>query len=131
MATPGLDVAHVVQVAAQAAQDAAQAATVLQQIAGKKDSGSKFSEAGKVAEQPEPYGTDDMEQDISKWTEFYDNFRAWLFYAAKDYEGRLRSFGEQRCNSNRHVYFRACSTRGRNSSVPFCLVHCVEGPFES
>ena len=33
-------------------------------------------------------GTDAMEQDIS-WTEFYDNFRAWLFYADKEYEAGL------------------------------------------
>ena len=89
MASPGVDVAQVVQVAAQAAQAAAQAANALQKFADRRDSASKFSEAGKVVRQPEPYGTDDMEQDISKWTEFYDNFRAWLFYADKEYEASL------------------------------------------
>ena len=50
-------------------------AEALQKIADKKD-GSKFNEAGKVVSKPEPYGTDDVEQDIAKWTEFYDGFRA-------------------------------------------------------
>ena len=89
MASPGVDVAQVVEVAAQAARAAAQAANALQKFADCRDVGSKFSEAGKVVRQPEPYGTDDMEHDISKWTEFYDNFRAWLFYADKEYEAGL------------------------------------------
>ena len=89
MAAPAVDVSQVVQIAAQAAQAAAQAANALQKFTERKDTGSRFSEAGKVVRQPEPYGTDDMEQDISKWTEFYDNFRAWLFYADKEYEAGL------------------------------------------
>ena len=79
MATPAIDVTQVVQVAAQAAQAAAQAATALQRFTDQRTAGGKFSEAGKVVRQPDPYGTDDVEQDISRWTEFYDNFRAWLF----------------------------------------------------
>ena len=89
MAAPAFDVAQVVQVAAQAAQAAAQAATALQRFTDQRSAGGKFSEAGKVVRQPDPYGTDDVEQDISKWTEFYDNFRAWLFYADKEYEVSL------------------------------------------
>ena len=89
MASPGVDLVQVVQVAAQAARAAAQAVNALQKFANRRDSGSKFSEAGKVVRQPEPYGIDGMEQDISKWTEFYDNFSAWLFYADKEYEAGL------------------------------------------
>ena len=89
MATPAIDVTQVVQVAAQAAQAAAQAATALQRFTDQRTAGGKFSEAGKVVRQPDPYGTDDVEQDISRWTEFYDNFRAWLFYADKEYEASL------------------------------------------
>ena len=89
MAAPAVDVTQVVQVAAQAAQAAAQAATALQQFTDQRNAGGKFSEAGKVVRQPDPYGADDVEQDISKWTEFYDNFRAWLFYADKEYEVSL------------------------------------------
>ena len=79
MATPPIDISQVVQIAAQAAQAAAQAATALQRFTDRRDSNGKFSEAGKVVRQADPYGTDDIEQDIAKWTEFYDNFRAWLF----------------------------------------------------
>ena len=89
MATPAIDVTQVVQVAAQAAQAAAQAGTALQRFTDQRTAGGKFSEAGKVVRQPDPYGTDDVEQDISRWTEFYDNFRAWLFYADKEYEASL------------------------------------------
>ena len=89
MATPAIDVTQVVQVAAQAAQAAAQAATALQRFTDQRTAGGKFSEASKVVRQPDPYGTDDVEQDISRWTEFYDNFRAWLFYADKEYEASL------------------------------------------
>ena len=89
MATPAIDVTQVVQIAAQAAQAAAQAATALQRFTDQRTAGGKFSEAGKVVRQPDPYGTDDVEQDISRWTEFYDNFRAWLFYADKEYEASL------------------------------------------
>ena len=83
-----MDVSQLVQVTAQAAQAASRAAEALQKIADKKD-GSKFNEAGKVVSKPEPYGTDDVEQDISKWTEFYDGFRAWLLYADPEYETSL------------------------------------------
>ena len=89
MATPSIDISQVVQIAAQAAQAAAQAATALQRFTDRRDSSGKFSEAGKVVRQADPYGTDDIEQDIAKWTEFYDNFRAWLFYADKEYEVSL------------------------------------------
>ncbi len=89
MAAPAFDVTQVVQVAAQAAPAAAQAATALQRFTDRRDAGGKFGGAGKVVRQPDPYGTDDVEQDISKWTEFYDNFRAWLFYAEKEYETSL------------------------------------------
>ena len=76
MTTPAIDVTQVVQIAAQAAQAAAQAATAPQRFTDQRTAGGKFSEAGKVVRQPDPYGTDDVEQDISRWTEFYDNFRA-------------------------------------------------------
>ena len=89
MTTPAIDVTQVVQIAAQAAQAAAQAATAPQRFTDQRTAGGKFSEAGKVVRQPDPYGTDDVEQDISRWTEFYDNFRAWLFYADKEYEASL------------------------------------------
>ena len=89
MATLPIDISQVVQIAAQAAQAAAQAATALQRFTDRRDSSGKFSEAGKVVRQADPYGTDDIEQDIAKWTEFYDNFRAWLFYADKEYEVSL------------------------------------------
>ena len=79
----------VVQIAAQAAQAASQAATALERFTDRRDAGGKFSEASKVVRQPDPYGTDDVEQDIAKWTEFYDNFRAWLFFADKEYEVSL------------------------------------------
>ena len=89
MAAPAFDVTQVVRVAAQAAQAAAQAATALQRFTDQRNAGGRFSEAGKVVRQPDPYGTDDVEQDIAKRTEFYDNFRAWLFYADKEYEVSL------------------------------------------
>ena len=37
-----------------------------------------FSEAGKVVSKSEPYRTDDLEQDIAKWTEFYDCLKIWF-----------------------------------------------------
>ncbi len=79
-----VDVSQLVQMTAQAAQ----AAAALQKMADRKE-GSKFTEAGKVVSKPDPYGADYVEQDISKWAEFYDNFRAWLFYAEPEYEASL------------------------------------------
>ncbi len=83
-----MDVSQLVQVTAQAAQAAAQAAAALQKVADKKE-GSKFTEASKVVTKPDAYGTDGVEQDIPRWTEFYDGFRAWLFYAEPEYEAAL------------------------------------------
>ena len=83
-----MDVSQLVQVTAQAAQAAAQAAAALQKIADKKE-GSKFTEASKVVTKPDAYGTDDVDQDVAKWTEFYDAFRAWLFCAEPEYEAAL------------------------------------------
>ena len=45
-----------------------------------------FRKLAKQSGKPDPYGTDDVEQDIWKLTEFYDSFRAWLFYAEPEYE---------------------------------------------
>ena len=83
-----MEVFQLVQVTAQAAEAAAQAAAALQKMAGRKE-GSKFTEAGKAVSKPGPYGTDDVEQDISKWAEFYDNFRAWFFFAEPEYGASL------------------------------------------
>ena len=73
-----MEVSQLVQVTARAAQAAAQAAAALQKMAGRKE-GSKFTEAGNLVSKPDRYGTDDVEQDISKWTEFDDNFCACFF----------------------------------------------------
>lgn len=50
---------------------------VLHKISNKKN-GSTFNKAGKVVSKPEAYRTDDLEQDIVKWIEFYDSLKIWL-----------------------------------------------------
>ncbi|CAL1141051.1 unnamed protein product [Cladocopium goreaui] len=48
-----------------------------------------FKEASKVIRQPEPFGSEVHEEDLGRWQDFNVNFRAWLFYGNKHFEGDL------------------------------------------
>ena len=39
--------------------------------------------------QPEPFGSEVHEEDLGRWQDFNVNFRAWLFYGNKHFEGDL------------------------------------------
>ena len=88
MAAP--EAVHMMQVAAQAAQAASEAAAALKLFV-ERDSNDrqKFSEASKVVKMPEAFGTEDHEADARNWRDFLLNFKSWLFYADKSFEPGL------------------------------------------
>ena len=88
MAAP--EAVHMMQVAAQAAQAASEAAAALKQFVERDNNDrQKFSEASKVVKMPEAFGTEDHEADARNWRDFLLNFKSWLFYADKSFEHGL------------------------------------------
>ena len=80
------DVAQLVQAATNAAQAAADAVAELRALQASRGERSGFQEASKVVRQPEPFGSEVHEDDLSKWQDFSVNFKAWLFYGNSAYE---------------------------------------------
>ena len=87
------DVSALVQAAtdaAKAASDAAKAAsdavTALREAQASRASGGGFQEASKVVRQPEPFGSENHEDDLSKWQDFNVNFKAWFYYGNPKFE---------------------------------------------
>ena len=88
MAAP--EAVQMMQVAAQAAQAASEAALALRQFVDRDNNDrQKFSEASKVVKMPEAFGTEDHEADTRNWRDFLLNFKSWLFYADKTFEPGL------------------------------------------
>ena len=85
MAAP--EAVHMMQVAAQAASEAA--AALKQFVERDNNDRQKFSEASKVVKMPEAFGTEDHEADARNWRDFLLNFKSWLFYADKSFEHGL------------------------------------------
>ena len=84
------DVAQLVQAATDAAKAASEAITALKdQQAARTGLNDGFKEASKVIRQPEPFGSEVHEDDLARWQDFNVNFRAWLFYGNKHFEGDL------------------------------------------
>jgi hypothetical protein len=84
-----LDVAQLIQAATDAARAAADAAAALRDVQASRGtglSGKGFSEASKVIRQPDPFGSENHEEDLSKWQDFTVNFKAWLFYGDSSLE---------------------------------------------
>ena len=87
-----LDVAQLIQAATDAARAAADAAAALRDVQASRGtglSGKGFSEASKVIRQPDPFGSENHEEDLSKWQDFTVNFKAWLFYGDSGFESDL------------------------------------------
>ena len=81
---------QVVQAAFQAAQAAASAAKTMEETMNKRSGNNKFGEASKVIRMPDCFGTEnDHDAEQSKWPEFSMGFKAWLYYAEKEYEKEL------------------------------------------
>ena len=81
------DVASLVQAATDAARAASDAVVALhdQQATRAASGGGGFHEASKVVRQPEPFGSESHEEDLSKWQDFNVSFKAWLFYGNSKY----------------------------------------------
>jgi len=87
-----LDVSQLIQAATDAAPTAADAAAALREAQASRGpglSGKGFSEASKVIGQPDPFGSENHEEDLSKWQDFTVNFKAWLFYGDSGFETDL------------------------------------------
>eukprot|EP00435_Cladocopium_sp_Y103_P063021 s303_g24.t1 len=81
------DVAALVKAASDAARAAGEAVTALRdQQASRSALGGGFHEASKVVRQPEPFGSENHEDDLAKWQDFNVTFKAWLFYGNKHFE---------------------------------------------
>ena len=78
---------QMMQIAAQAAQAAADAAASMKEFIA-KDLANKqrFGEAGKVVKMPESFGSEDHEADQRCWRDFLLNFKSWLYYADSSFE---------------------------------------------
>eukprot|EP00435_Cladocopium_sp_Y103_P046478 s88_g13.t1 len=74
------DVSAFVQAATDAAKAASDAVTALREAQAPRSSGGGFQEASKVVRQPEPFGSENHEEDLSRWQDFNVNFKAWLYY---------------------------------------------------
>ena len=83
---------QILAVAARAAQSASDAAVALREFATSQSTGSKqkFNEASKVVKPPEPFGSEDQENDQRQWKDFMLNFKSWLFYADPAFEQELK-----------------------------------------
>ena len=88
MATLSADnISALVQAATDAAKAAGDAVTALRDAQAARSSGpSGFQEASKVIRQPEPFGNENHEDDLSKWQDFSINFKAWLYYGNPKFE---------------------------------------------
>ena len=87
-----LDVAQLIQAATDAARAAADAAAALREAQASRGTGLSekgFSEASKVIRQPDPFGSENHEEDLNKWQDFTVNFKAWLFYGDSGFETDL------------------------------------------
>ena len=87
-----LDVSQLIQAATDAARAAADAAAALREAQASRGtglSGKGFSEASTVIRQPDPFGSENHEKDLSKWQDFTVNFKAWLFYGDSGLETAL------------------------------------------
>ena len=80
------DVSALVQAATDAAKAASDAVTALREAQASRASGGGFQEASKVVRQPEPFGSENHEDDLSKWQDFNVNFKAWLYYGNPKFE---------------------------------------------
>ena len=84
------NVAQLVQAATDAAKAASEAVLALkEQQTARAGLNDGFKEASKVIRQPEPFGSEVHEEDLGRWQDFNVNFRAWLFYGNKHFEGDL------------------------------------------
>jgi hypothetical protein len=84
------NVAQLVQAATDAAKAASEAVIALKDLqAARTGLNDGFKEASKVIRQPEPFGSEVHEEDLGRWQDFNVNFRAWLFYGNKHFEGDL------------------------------------------
>ena len=75
----------------QAASDAAHAATnavvaLHDQQNNRGLTGGGFQEARKVVKQPEPFGSESHEAELSRRQDFNVSFKAWLFYGNEHFE---------------------------------------------
>ena len=77
------DVSALVQAATDAAKAASDAVTALCETPASRASGGGFQEASKVVRQPEPFGSENHEDDLSKWQDFN---KAWLDYGNPKFE---------------------------------------------
>ena len=66
-----------IQAATEAANAAAEATRALR---AQQSSRSSFQETSKVVKVPEPFDSENHEQDLARWQDFQVNFRAWLYY---------------------------------------------------
>ena len=80
------DVSALVQAATDAAKAASDAVTALREAQASRSSGGGFHEASKVVRQPEPFGSENHEEDLSRWQDFNVNFKAWLYYGNPKFE---------------------------------------------
>ena len=81
---------QVVEGAFHAARAAASAAKTMEETMSKRSGNNKFGEASKVIRMPDCFGTEnDHDAEQSKWPEFSMGFKAWLYYAEKEYEKEL------------------------------------------
>ncbi|CAL1136540.1 unnamed protein product [Cladocopium goreaui] len=84
------NVAQLVQAATDAAKAASEAVLAMkEQQTARAGLSDGFKEASKVIRQPEPFGSEVHEEDLGRWQDFNVNFRAWLFYGNKHFEGDL------------------------------------------
>ena len=74
------DVTALLKAATDAAKAATDAVAALRDAqAARTSSSSGFHEASKVVRQPEPFGSESHDDDLSKWQDFTINFKAWLY----------------------------------------------------
>ena len=81
------DVTALLKAATDAAKAATDAVAALRDAqAARTSSSSGFHEASKVVRQPEPFGSESHDDDLSKWQDFTINFKAWLYYGNPKFE---------------------------------------------
>ena len=80
------DLGALIQAATEAANAAAEATKALK---AQQSSRSSFQEASKVVRLPEPFGSENHEDDLARWQDFQVNFRAWLYYGNPLFEQDL------------------------------------------
>jgi len=87
------------------ASDAAQALQALQSqqsssTAVQVPTGDNFKEASRMVRQPDPFGSEDHESDLSKWQDFCVNLKAWLFLGNSGFEVDLHRAESHKTGSN-------------------------------